>query len=75
MNIPRHSVFVAGSAGTTECFKVAREYLDEFETPVDIVAGNHDLEGLGEFHTDRDNLLAFQVHSYCFSLSGIDFIV
>lgn len=64
MSIPRHYVLVAGSAGTTECFKVAREYLDEFETPVDIVSGNHDLEGLGEFDTDRDNLLAFQVSKY-----------
>ncbi|CAB1102864.1 unnamed protein product [Ectocarpus sp. CCAP 1310/34] len=49
-----------GSAGTTECFRVAREYLDGFHAPVDIVSGNHDLEGLGEFATDRENLAAFQ---------------
>ncbi|CAN0376028.1 unnamed protein product, partial [Ectocarpus sp. 12 AP-2014] len=49
-----------GSAGTTECFRVARDYLDGFHAPVDIVSGNHDLEGLGEFATDRENLAAFQ---------------
>lgn len=51
----------AGSAGTTECFKLARDYLDGFQAPVDIVSGNHDLEGLGEFATDGENLAAFQV--------------
>lgn len=51
-----------GSAGTTDCFGIARRYLDGFQAPVDIVSGNHDLEGLGEFSTDRENLVAFQVN-------------
>lgn len=54
---------ISGSAGTTECFKLAREYLDGFQAPIDIVSGNHDLEGLDEFGTDRENLAAFQVIS------------
>eukprot|EP00903_Cladosiphon_okamuranus_P022060 g20287.t1 len=49
-----------GSAGTTECFELARDYLEGFQAPIDIVSGNHDLEGLGEFATDRENLAAFQ---------------
>ncbi|CAN0347597.1 unnamed protein product, partial [Scytosiphon promiscuus] len=49
-----------GSAGTTKCFELARDYLDGFQAPVDIVSGNHDLEGLNEFATDRENLSAFQ---------------
>lgn len=49
-----------GTAGTTKCFALAREYLNDFQTPIDLVTGNHDLEGLEEFATDRDNLLAFQ---------------
>lgn len=54
-------MFFAGSAGTTECFRLARDYLDGFQAPVDIITGNHDLEGLAEFATDRENLAAFQV--------------
>lgn len=46
-------------AGTTECFNVVKEYLDGFETPFDIVGGNHDLEGIDEFMTDKDNLEAY----------------
>eukprot|EP00752_Nemacystus_decipiens_P003688 g3398.t1 len=49
-----------GSAGTTECFRLARDFLDGFQAPIDIVSGNHDLEGLDEFATDRENLAAFQ---------------
>eukprot|EP00904_Undaria_pinnatifida_P008228 jgi/Undpi1/4535/HiC_scaffold_18.g07889.m1 len=49
-----------GSAGTTECFQLATEYLEGFQAPIDIVAGNHDLEGLEEFATDDANLAAFQ---------------
>ncbi|CAN0520219.1 unnamed protein product, partial [Laminaria digitata] len=49
-----------GSAGTTECFQLATEYLEGFQAPVDIVSGNHDLEGLEEFATDSENLAAFQ---------------
>lgn len=50
-----------GSAGTTECFELAKNYLKGFQAPIDIVSGNHDLEGLDEFATDRENLAAFQV--------------
>eukprot|EP00218_Dolichomastix_sp_CCMP3274_P014248 CAMPEP_0170136136 /NCGR_PEP_ID=MMETSP0033_2-20121228/3022_1 /TAXON_ID=195969 /ORGANISM="Dolichomastix tenuilepis, Strain CCMP3274" /LENGTH=556 /DNA_ID=CAMNT_0010371809 /DNA_START=20 /DNA_END=1690 /DNA_ORIENTATION=- len=46
-------------AGTTECFKLVREYLDGFETKYDIVGGNHDLEGIDEFATDKENLEAY----------------
>ena len=45
-------------AGTTECFKMGREFLDGFGHKYDIVGGNHDLEGIDEFegrafHTSR----------------------
>jgi len=55
---------VAGSkelfAGTTGCFKLAREYLDGFKVPFEVVGGNHDLEGIDEFSTDKENLAVFQ---------------
>ncbi|CAM9510887.1 unnamed protein product [Sphacelaria rigidula] len=53
-----------GVAGTTECFTLAREYLEGFQAPMDVITGNHDLEGLSEFATDNDNLVAFQV-TFC----------
>ena len=31
-------------AGTSECFKLVREYLDGFGQPYNVVGGNHDLE-------------------------------
>ena len=43
-------------AGTTECFKLARSYLDGYGEPFDVVGGNHDLEGIDEFFTDESNL-------------------
>jgi predicted phosphodiesterase len=46
-------------AGTSGCFKLAREYLDGFKTPFDIVGGNHDLEGIDEFPTDEANMEAY----------------
>lgn len=46
-------------AGTTACFKLAREYLDGFGVPFDVVGGNHDLEGIDEFPTDETNLEAY----------------
>ena len=36
-----------------------KEFLDGFETPYDIVGGNHDLEGIDEFNTDEENLEAY----------------
>ena len=50
-----------GDAGTTKSFQDAKEFLDSFEgLPYDIVAGNHDLEGLDEFPTsDALNLQAW----------------
>jgi len=46
-------------SGTSECFKLAKSYLDSYQLPYDVVAGNHDLEGLDEFETDEENLAAF----------------
>ena len=46
-------------AGTTECFKMVREFLDGFGHKYDIVGGNHDLEGIDEFATDKENLAAY----------------
>jgi len=46
-------------AGTTDCFNLVRDYLDGFETPFDVVGGNHDLEGIDEFATDKENLEAY----------------
>jgi len=43
-------------SGTSECFKLVRDYLDGFGHPYDIVGGNHDLEGIDEFSTDEENL-------------------
>jgi len=48
-----------GDAGTTKSFADARQFLDGFELPYELVTGNHDLEGLDEFKTDRDNLDAW----------------
>ncbi len=46
-------------AGTSECFKLAREYLDSFKVPFEVIGGNHDLEGIDEFPTDAENLDAY----------------
>ncbi|CAK0819710.1 unnamed protein product [Prorocentrum cordatum] len=46
-------------SGTTDCFKLAREYLDGFGAKWDVVGGNHDLEGIDEFGTDEKNLEAY----------------
>lgn len=46
-------------AGTTDCFKLVRDYLDGFVSKYDIVGGNHDLEGIDEFQTDEENLAAY----------------
>ena len=46
-------------AGTTDCFKMARGFLDGFGHKYDIVGGNHDLEGIDEFPTDAANLEAY----------------
>ncbi len=48
-----------GDAGTTKSFMDARQFLDGFELPYELVTGNHDLEGLDEFDTDEDNLQAW----------------
>ena len=49
-----------GDAGTSKCFEDAKHYLDGFaRIPYDLVTGNHDLEGLGEFETDEANLQAW----------------
>mmetsp|Transcript_16553 Transcript_16553/g.32650 ORF Transcript_16553/g.32650 Transcript_16553/m.32650 type:complete len:617 (-) Transcript_16553:435-2285(-) len=46
-------------AGTTECHKMAAEYLGSFGVPYEVIGGNHDLEGLDEFDTDEANLEMF----------------
>jgi hypothetical protein len=46
-------------AGTSNCFKLARGYLDGFGYPFDVVGGNHDLEGIDEYPTDKLNLDAY----------------
>jgi len=48
-----------GDAGTTKSFHDAKEFLDTFQLPYDLVTGNHDLEGLDEFDTDEGNLQAW----------------
>jgi len=46
-------------AGTTSCFELARDYLQGFKVPYEVVGGNHDLEGIDEFPTDSANLEAY----------------
>jgi len=47
-------------SGTSQCFAFAKDYLQGFDASAfDVVAGNHDLEGLDEFATDDANLAAF----------------
>ena len=51
-------------AGTTACHELAAEYLGSFEVPYEVIGGNHDLEGLDEFATDKANLDMFlRVHN------------
>jgi 3',5'-cyclic AMP phosphodiesterase CpdA len=40
-----------GEAGTTASFELAKEYLDGFGLPYNLVTGNHDLEGMQQFDT------------------------
>jgi hypothetical protein len=44
-----------GSAGTKECFSVAKAYLDGFDVPYELITGNHDLEDFS-IETDEENL-------------------
>jgi hypothetical protein len=46
-------------SGTSSCFKLTREYLDGFNAPFEVIAGNHDLEGIDEFATDEENLKSY----------------
>lgn len=46
-------------AGTTECHKMAAEFLGSFGVPYEVVGGNHDLEGIDEFDADEANLEMF----------------
>lgn len=46
-------------SGTTGSFELAREYLDGFGAPFEVIGGNHDLEGIEEFPTDETNLEAY----------------
>ena len=46
-------------AGTTECHQLAAKFLGSFGVPYEVIGGNHDLEGLDEFDTDKGNLDMF----------------
>jgi len=46
-------------AGTTRCHELAADFLGGFGAPYEVVGGNHDLEGIDEFPTDKGNLEAF----------------
>ncbi|GAX21110.1 hypothetical protein FisN_1Lh215 [Fistulifera solaris] len=48
-----------GDAGTVLSFQMAKEFLDGFQMPYNLVTGNHDLEGLDEFASDEENLKAW----------------
>ena len=56
---PREIRHEPGDAGTTKLFLKAKEFLDSFGLPYELVSGNHDLEGLDEFDTDKANLQAW----------------
>lgn len=46
-------------AGTSSCLQLAKEYLEGFGVPYEVVGGNHDLEGIDEFSSDQENLQAY----------------
>lgn len=46
-------------SGTSACFELIADYLGGMGVDYDIVGGNHDLEGIDEFATDKDNLEAY----------------
>lgn len=52
-------------SGTSLCHEIASTYLSSFPgVPYEVIAGNHDLEGIDEFKTDQENLQAFlQAHN------------
>ncbi len=68
-------------AGTTDCFKMVREFLDGFGHKYDIVGGNHDLEGIDEFATDAENLDAYlkymgkETPQFCYEVAPKTLIV
>jgi len=47
------------SAGSSASFSYARDFLDGFDHPYELITGNHDLEGLTEFASDEANLEAW----------------
>ena len=46
-------------AGTTLCHEMAADYLRTFGVPYEVIGGNHDLEGIDKFATDKKNLEVF----------------
>jgi hypothetical protein len=48
-------------AGTTLCHEMAADFLGNIcpGVPYEVIGGNHDLEGIDEFKTDRENLDVF----------------
>jgi len=68
-------------AGTTECFELARDFLQGFGEKYDVVGGNHDLEGIDEFYTDESNLEAYlrilgkETAQYCHEVADKTLVV
>lgn len=48
-----------GRAGSVACFSHARDYLEGFGAPFDLITGNHDLEDMDNFASDEENLRAW----------------
>ncbi|CAJ1935118.1 unnamed protein product [Cylindrotheca closterium] len=48
-------------AGTTLCHEMAADFLGNMAegVPYEVIGGNHDLEGIDEFDTDKENLEVF----------------
>ena len=46
-------------AGTSLCHEIAADFLSSFDVPYEVIGGNHDLEGIDEFATDKQNLEVF----------------
>uniref|UniRef100_A0A7S1ERX7 Calcineurin-like phosphoesterase domain-containing protein n=1 Tax=Timspurckia oligopyrenoides TaxID=708627 RepID=A0A7S1ERX7_9RHOD len=57
-----------GFSGTTESFQLAHTYLSNFNIPFSLITGNHDLEGLSEFDSDKLNLQAW---AHVFKHTGV----
>ncbi|CAE8662088.1 unnamed protein product [Polarella glacialis] len=52
-----HSLIQVALGGTTECFKLAKEFLDGFGPKFDVVGGNHDLEAPGNVSENKPSVV------------------